>query len=726
MIQKRWKMSPLHRSGSSSPFRQVAAGLALIALMAIVWPGAFVTKHLEPAIPNFQRIAQPGDGFLSAAIPIPEFPDGVDWINTDSKLQLADLKGKLVLLDFWTYCCINCMHVLPVLDEVEKKYPQQVVVVGVHTAKFDTEKDSENIREAILRYEIRHPVFNDAEHVLWNKLQIGSWPTLVLLDPQGRAIWANAGEIEFGDLDKVLQRAVEYYSDRKEIDDREIHFNLAMQSTKPTALRFPGKVLADADEQRLYVADSNHNRIVVCDFQGKLIDIIGSGKVGAQNGAFDAATFNHPQGMAKKGERLFIADTENHMIREVDLKKRAVSTIAGTGQQLRGAWQGLERTAKVPKKPTLIPKETNLASPWDLWIHEDELYIAMAGTHQIWVMPLDGSLIGAFSGNGREDIVDGPHLPRAPYGGAASFAQPSGFASDGKSLFVADSEGSSIRAVPFNANGKVTTVVGTHRLPRNRLFIFGDADGPAKDALFQHPLGVAYRNGLIYVADTYNNKIREIDIDKEKVKTLIGDGKAGADVSPPRLDEPSGLSLAGDQLFIADTNNHRICVFDLSNQTFKPLEIEGLKPPSNAPNKVPRLPSRAIENKLSAISMATDQTSIAFQIHFELPDEWKMNALAPQGFVALWKDKAGKPLLPESRTGSFEKTGTSQELVVDVPAGDELELSIGLTYYFCKADGTGLCMAESSVFHLPVRRGPASDPPTIQVKIDPTGKSANQ
>ncbi len=726
MIQKRWKLSSLHCSASSGPLGKFARGLVLIAMMAMVWPYIFVPNGSAPTTPSLQCIAQPGDGFLATAIPIPDFPDGVDWINTDSKLQLSDLKGKLVLLDFWTYCCINCMHVLPVLDEVEKKYPQQVVVVGVHTAKFDTEKDSDNIREAILRYEIRHPVFNDAEHVLWNKLQIGSWPTLVLLDPQGRAIWANAGEIEFADLDKVMQRAVEYYTDRKEIDEREIHFNLAMQSAQPTPLRFPGKVLADAEEQRLYVADSNHNRIVVCDFQGKLIDVIGNGQVGAQNGTFDAATFNHPQGMAKKGERLFIADTENHMIRELDLEKRSVTTIAGTGQQLRGAWQGLDRNAKVPKKPTLVPKETHLASPWDLWIHEDELYIAMAGTHQIWVMPLDGSAIGAFSGNGREDIVDGPHLPRVPYGAAASFAQPSGFASDGKSLFVADSEGSSIRAVPFNANGKVTTVVGTHRLPRNRLFIFGDADGPAKEALFQHPLGVAYRNGMIFVADTYNNKIREIDIEKDKVKTLVGDGKAGADVSPPRLDEPSGLSLAGDQLFIADTNNHRICVFDLSNQAFRQFEIEGLKPPSKTQKKVPRLPSRAAEKKLDPITVAADQKSIAFPIRFELPDDWKMNALAPQGFVALWKDKEGKPLVPASHTGSFEQTGTSQELVVDVPTGDELELSIGLTYYFCKADGTGLCMAESSVFHLPVRRGPASDLPTIQVKIEPNQPAANQ
>ncbi len=159
--------------------------LLIVALSGLLLT-AFQRRSPNPAITVQQVVQPPGEGFFKEPVAIPDFPTGLDWINTNSKLRLSDLKGKLVLLDFWTYCCINCMHILPVLDEVEKKYEKQLVVVGVHTAKFETEKDTENIREAIQRYEIRHPVINDSNHLLWNKLQIGSWPTLVLIDPQAK------------------------------------------------------------------------------------------------------------------------------------------------------------------------------------------------------------------------------------------------------------------------------------------------------------------------------------------------------------------------------------------------------------------------------------------------------------------------------------------------------------------------------------------------------------
>lgn len=682
---------------------------------------AEVQQPSQSQIQLLQPVAQPGSPFFATPVAIREFPDGVEWINTDSKLQLSDLKGKLVLLDFWTYCCINCMHILPVLDAVEKKYEQQLVAIGVHTAKFATEKDSDNIREAILRYEIRHPVFNDAEHILWNRLQIGSWPTLVLLDPQGRAIWAHAGEIEFAALDAVLQQAVAYYEGRKEIDSRDVHFNLEVKVAKDTPLRFPGKVIADGPGKRLFVSDSNHNRIVVCDLGGKLLATIGQGQVGAKDGDFATAQFNHPQGMAIADQTLFVADTENHLIRAVDLQTKQVTTVAGTGKQARGGWFGADSRTKIAKAPTKPPLEADLASPWDLWVHEDQLYVAMAGTHQIWAMDLAGQAIGPFAGNGREDIVDGQFIPRAPFAlGAASFAQPSGLASDGKSLFVADSEGSSIRAVPFLPNGKVSTIVGTAKLKQSRLFIFGDTDGPFADVLMQHPLGVAFANQHLYVADTYNNKIRDIDLVKNVVKTLIGDGTAGNSLQPPQLDEPSGLCVLGNQLFIADTNNHRVCVYGLETGTMEELVIEGLKPLTSVkPAAVPRLPARATEHELPVTSLLETQKTLSAAIQYILPDGWKINPQAPQGFVVLWKDADGKTLDGFSRAGQFAEPGTEMTLELDVPPGAGNLLQIGLTYYFCRSDGTGLCLAEASIFSTQVQRGGEAGNLNVEVKIDP-------
>ncbi len=361
------------------------------------------------------------------------------------------------------------------------------------------------------------------------------------------------------------------------LNEKPIHFSLEQTHTSQTPLRYPGKILADEAGGRLFIADSNHNRIVIAGFDGKLQHVIGSGEIGHADGDFAAATFNHPQGMALRGDTLYVADTENHLLRKIDLKNHRVATIAGTGQEQHG-----------PHQPPGPPLKTELNSPWALCIHGSDLYIAMAGAHQIWKMPLDESAIGPYAGNGREDIVDGPLDD-------ASFAQPSGLASDDQNLYVADSEGSSVRAVPLDPALPVRTIVGTANLPEARLFTFGDVDGPNGKARLQHCLGITYHDGRLYVADTYNDKIKVIDLKTGQCKTLVGTGKPGADDSggtsskgvgkPAAFFEPAGLSCAAGKLFVADTNNHRIRVIDLADANagsprVTTLEISGLTPPA--------------------------------------------------------------------------------------------------------------------------------------------------
>jgi DNA-binding beta-propeller fold protein YncE len=322
-------------------------------------------------------------------------------------------------------------------------------------------------------------------------------------------------------------------------------------------LRFPGKVLADEATGRLFIADSGHNRIVAIRFDGSLLATIGSGAIGRADGDYAAAEFNTPQGMALDGQMLYVADTENHLIRKVDLAGRRVTTIAGVGRQSRDT-----PSFGALKKPLA----TALSSPWDLWVHGGNLYIAMAGVHQLWIMRLDGSGIGVYAGNGREDVVDGPLLPRRPFElGFASFAQPSGLASDGRRLFVADSEGSSIRAAAFEAKGKVRTVVGTAQLLSARLFTFGDVDGRGPSVRLQHPLGIAFYEGKLYVADTYNNKIKTIDPATGSTQTLVGNAAPGRSDDPPAFDQPAGITAAAGKLYVADTNNHLVRVIDLRN-----------------------------------------------------------------------------------------------------------------------------------------------------------------
>uniref|UniRef100_A0A6N2KCR3 Thioredoxin domain-containing protein n=1 Tax=Salix viminalis TaxID=40686 RepID=A0A6N2KCR3_SALVM len=269
---------------------------------------------------------------------VPEFPGKLDWLNTSPLQFQRDLKGKVVLLDFWTYCCINCMHVLPDLEYLEKKYKDApFTVVGVHSAKFDNEKDLEAIRNAVLRYNISHPVVNDGDMILWHELGVSSWPTFAIVGPNGKLIAQLSGEGRRKDLDDLIEAALLYYGERKILDSRPIPLSLEINNDPrllSSPLKFPGKLAIDVLNNRLFISDSNHNRIVITDLDGNFIAQIGSSEEeGLRDGSFDDATFNRPQGLAYNAKKniLYVADTENHALREIDFVSEKVRTLAGNG-----------------------------------------------------------------------------------------------------------------------------------------------------------------------------------------------------------------------------------------------------------------------------------------------------------------------------------------------------------------------------------------------------------
>jgi thiol-disulfide isomerase/thioredoxin len=531
----------------------LAATLTLAALVAVI---AFTPKgEWEPPL-----VAAAQDD--SKRRPAPEFPDKLDWLNTAGPLKLADLKGKVVLLDFWTLCCINCIHILPDLAKLEKKYPNELVVIGVHAAKFENEKDTKSIRKAVLRYEIAHPVVNDADHLIWDAFGASSWPTYVLIDAEGRYVGHASGEGRLEVLDKAIATLIDEAKTKKVLNEKPLRFDLVrFRETGDTPLFFPGKILADEKGKRLFIADSTHHRIVVTDLDGKKQAVIGTGTPGYANGKFDAAQFDDPQGMALDGDTLYIADRRNHSIRAVDLKAGTVKTVAGTGKQ-DGEFNN--RKSDTPVDPLKI----GLNSPWDLLLVGKKMYVAMAGHHQIWLQDLEKNTIVPFAGSGMENIDDGPLY-------AAALAQPSGLCHDDKYLYVADSEGSAIRRIPLDGAGRVNTLVGV--TGRGSLFNFGDKDGVGEDAKLQHALAVVPHDGKLLIADTYNSKIKELDPKTRAVKTLLGgpdkDGKG------PLFNEPAGLSVAGGKLYVADTNAHRIRVVDLKTLAVSTLELKGVDPP---------------------------------------------------------------------------------------------------------------------------------------------------
>ncbi|HEV3146649.1 MAG TPA: thioredoxin-like domain-containing protein [Gemmataceae bacterium] len=490
-------------------------------------------------------------------IKAPELDGGVAWINSAGPIQIQrDLKGKIVVLDFWTFCCINCIHTLPDLAKIEKKYEKEVVVVGVHTAKFDNEKNTEAIRKAVLRYQIKHPVVNDANMKIWDSYGCSSWPTIVVIDPEGYFVTGTSGEGPYEFLDRTIQKLIRIHTDKKTLNIQPIRFDLAKFRDKPdTPLYFPGKILADEKSKRLFIADSTHHRIVITDLDGNRIAIAGTGEPGRTDGPFDKAQFDDPQGMALKSETLYVADRRNHMLRALDLQAKTVKVIAGTGEQ--------DRENRSIGGAAL---RTGMNSPWDLLLAPNgkSLYIAMAGNHQIWTYDFAEERLDPYAGDGAENIEDGSLF-------SAHFAQPSGLTTDGKTLFVADSEVSAIRAVGLGGKGGVSTLVG------RGLFQFGDKDGVGDNVRLQHALGVLYHDGKLYVADTYNSKLKLLDPKTRQCETFLG-GNAGGWLDGPMFNEPGGLSYANGKIYVADTNAHRIRVVDLKTKGVSTLALKGVPP----------------------------------------------------------------------------------------------------------------------------------------------------
>ena len=480
----------------------------------------------------------------------PDFDGGVAWLNTAKPISIKDLKGKIVLLDFWTLCCINCIHTLPDLAKLEKKYANELVVIGVHSAKFENEKETESIRKAISRYEIKHPVVNDANMKIWRTYGVNSWPTLVLLDSEGNFVAKGSGEGLHDAVDLAIAKLVKSGRENKTLNEKPIDFGQSVEKAS-SPLYFPGKVLADAESKRIFIADSTNHRLIITDLEGKGIAAVGkSGKPGFKDGNYADAMFDDPQGMALMGDDLYLADRKNHLIRKIDLKKQTVSTVAGTGKQ------GHDRdTGGVA---TLV----GLNSPWDLLRKGDTLFIAQAGHHQIWTLDLKFKKLEPYAGNGRENLRDGP-LP------SSNFAQPSGLTTDGTSLFVADSEISAIRSLPLDGKGNVKTLVGLG------LFEFGDIDGIGDEVRIQHALGVAWHEGLIYIADTYNSKIKTLDPKTRECKSFLSSTKTGW-MGGPMFNEPAGISISGGKIYIADTNAHRIQVADLKSKEVTTLKLSGV------------------------------------------------------------------------------------------------------------------------------------------------------
>ncbi|MGW2845811.1 NHL domain-containing thioredoxin family protein [Streptomyces sp. NPDC001274] len=462
-----------------------------------------------------------------ARVRAPELVGKGGWLNTgDQQYTLADLRGRIVVLDFWTFCCVNCLHVLDELRELEEKHRDTLVIIGVHSPKFVHEADHRAVVDAVERYGVHHPVLDDPELATWKQYAVRAWPTLVVIDPEGYVVAQHAGEGHAHAIEKLVEELEAEHEAKGTL--RRGDGPYVPPEPVATHLRFPGKALSLPDGGFL-VSDTTRHRLVEIERDGETVRRhLGTGDRGFTDGGPDEARFSEPQGLAVLPDgRIAVADTVNHAVRALDPATGEITTLAGTGRQW---WQG---------SPTAGPaREVDLSSPWDVAWFADRLWIAMAGVHQLWTYDPGTGRVEVAAGTTNEGLVDGPAAE-------AWFAQPSGLAvsADGERLWVADSETSALRYVERDGDGfAVRTAVGTG------LFDFGHRDGAAGQALLQHPLGVtALPDGSVAVCDTYNHALRRYDPVGDEVTTLATD-----------LREPSGAVLVDGDLVVVESARHRL------------------------------------------------------------------------------------------------------------------------------------------------------------------------
>jgi thiol-disulfide isomerase/thioredoxin len=670
--------------------------IILLVTLLLLMLGGFTLAQDAPQNPEDLFVGQ---------IAAPEFPTDLDWINTDTPLTMQGLVGKIVIFDFWTYGCINCIHMIPILAQVEEKYAEEVVVIGVHSAKFENEGQTNNLRQIVQRYNLHHPVINDHEFAVWQSYGARAWPTVGIVDPRGNVVVVDSGEIPFEAFDRYLSGMIEYYDelDPEIIDRTPLDIALEGAGDPGTPLLFPGKVLADEASNRLFIADSNHNRIVIADLtSSEVIDIIGSAGHGFDDGAFEDATFNQLQGMALDGDLLYIADVNNHAIRVANLSERTVSTIAGTGVMGRGG----VRFGTMIRNPLGEP----IRSPWDVELDDEGLlHIAMAGTHQLYIYDPEMDVLYPSVGNGHEANLNDVSL------GDSELAQPSGlyYAGEGK-LYFADSESSTIRLADFD-NDLVTVVAGT---TDNNLFDFGDIDGELGVNRLQHALGIqGVPNGDFYIADTYNSRIKVIRDGETSIETVYGQGglggyaDGGADAA--EFDEPGGLSYADGKLYVADTNNHVIRVIDLETETVETLRFSNPEALVVERNAVTILGGNASDNSsivLDTQTIMAEDNDITLTI--SLPEEFKINDLIDSRLeVTSYSDD----MQVDAITVIVDQLTTSVPITVSKGEG---ELNADLTLYYCREGEEALCFIDSVTYTIPISVSDDSTDTSIALERD--------
>ncbi len=534
------------------------------------------------------------------------------WFNVSRPLEVSDLEDRVILLDFWTYACVSCIQALPEIKKLEKEFGSKLTVIGIHSGKTINDKDPEEIRKAILKYDISHPVINDADAKIWDSFAVKSWPTFVLINIHGRVVKTYSGANAVKKMKIGVKKLISKF--KYQINRDLLPIVLEKNFIADTVLTFPTKLeyvnnfsYKSRQFPVLFIANSGQNNIIVSSLSGDIIAKIGSKREGFEDGTFEAASFSNPQGMIYNDGKLYIADSGNHALRVVDFKSGMVSTLIGSGM----VGKIVDGNGEV-----LEAKNFDLSSPSDLEFFPDKnnIVIANSGTNQILSYNITKQTISVLAGNGEEGMFDGKENN--------SLAQTSDLAVYGNKLYFLDAKSNSLRVI--DEKGEVKTLIGVSLLK------FGHVNGDKNQALMQHPLGLMVDDTGIYISDSFNHVIRKYDFSSKQIRDLVG-GKARGDgigsAANTHFDEPNGIASVLDRLYIADSNNNRIISVSRGNFNSELLDIM-------PPLKISKEGFLEYLPNLQKLETAKVKADSEIMVKINLNKGWKINDMGPS-FVNL-------------------------------------------------------------------------------------------
>ncbi|CAF0745669.1 unnamed protein product [Adineta ricciae] len=507
----------------------------------------------------------------------------LQMIHVNPGFQLKDtFHEKIVIAYFWTFSNIHSSHMMPKLIGIDKRYSTAgVTIIGIHSPKYEHEKNKANVRHAMEEQSLPFNVVNDSSLSVWKHVGCQIWPTVLVFGPDAIPIFIFEGENHVQHTETFLAFALAYYKSSVRASPN-ISAAIKMSpddpaasgaTSKPAKFTYPSHLCITSSGQ-MCISYAGSNQLILCEIDGKVLEVVGNGHPGMADGDISQVEFDSPRGMAEYNSCIYIADTNNHAIRVFDPNSRRVLTLIGTGRLGTDKVGGLKRS------------QQPIASPWDLCItespfdHKTVLLISMAGQHQIWAyafeetqwwnnLTLQKNACLAIIGSGEEGNRNDPEPMSATL--AAPRGICNGIMNGQPVLFIADSNSSSIRVVTLQ-NGNVSNLIGGDADPTN-LSAFGDLDGSGFNAKFQYPLGVAfhYPSSQLYITDTYNNKLKRVDMTtltcSSYFVTDIDTKKQRGESNSAKFNEPQGITIFDHFMFIADKNNSHVKRIDLDKGT---------------------------------------------------------------------------------------------------------------------------------------------------------------